>query len=72
MSDSSAPADPDTCAICGKVTANSRGFMRLQVEGRMIELCCPMCLTVHQKEVALAEEEKRHSGAREIGWDEQW
>lgn len=72
MNEPTPSADPDTCAVCGKVTANGRGYMQLQVEGRMIELCCPMCLRVYEERVARAEEEKRNGGAREIGWNEKW
>ena len=71
MSETLSEADPDTCAICGKSTANGRGFMRLVVEGRHIELCCPMCLKVYQERKAKREQEEK-SGDKYIGWDEKW
>ena len=44
--------------MCGKSTANGRGFARVVVGGRAVELCCPMCLKVHQeREVKRAEDE---------------
>lgn len=64
--------DSETCAVCGKVTSSGRGFMQLVVEGRPIELCCPMCFKVYQERVARAEEEKRNGGEKNLGWDEKW
>ena len=72
MNEPAASAEPDTCAVCGKVTANGRGYMQLQAGGRMVDLCCTMCMKVYQERVARAEEEKRNGGAREIGWNEKW
>jgi hypothetical protein len=69
MSESFIPAEPDTCAICGKSTANGRGYMRLREGDRLVELCCPMCLKVYQERKAKREEEER-SGDKYIGWDE--
>ena len=63
--------DPDTCAVCGKVTSSGGGFMRIFVEGRPIELCCPMCVKVHQEREAKRAEEER-TGDKFLGWDEKW
>lgn len=71
MSETTPASDPDTCAVCGKSTANGRGFTRLFVEGRAIELCCPMCLKVHQEREAKRAEEER-TGDKFLGWDEKW
>lgn len=71
MSASPTPVDPETCAVCGKVTANGGGFMRLVVDGRPIELCCPMCLKVHQEREAKRAEEER-TGDKFLGWEEKW
>lgn len=65
------PPESETCAVCGKSTANGRGFARVVVGGRAVELCCPMCLKVHQeREVKRAEEER--TGDKFLGWDEKW
>ena len=39
----------DACAVCGKDTTGERGFMRLYVEGRPVQLCCPLCLKTYQE-----------------------
>ena len=67
-----APEASDTCAICGKDTANGRGYMRLFVQGRPVELCCPMCLKVFQDRQAQREAEERSGGGAYLGWDEKW
>lgn len=63
--------DSETCAVCGKVTSSGRGFMQLVVEGRPIELCCPMCLKVYQEREAKRAEEER-TGDKFLGWEEKW
>ncbi|MDP1581595.1 MAG: hypothetical protein Q8M02_15105 [Candidatus Didemnitutus sp.] len=72
MNEPAASAEPDTCAVCGKVTANGRGYMQLQAEGRMIELCCPMCLKVFQDRQAQRQAEEDSDGGKYLGWDEKW
>jgi ribosomal protein L24E len=62
----------DTCALCGKDISGGRGFMRLFVEGRPVELCCPMCLKVFQDRQAQRETEQRSGEGRYLGWDEKW
>ncbi len=37
------------CLVCGKDVDHGGGFSRLNVKGRMIALCCPLCLDVYQK-----------------------
>lgn len=73
MNTPSAP-DSDTCAVCGKGIANGGGYMRLFVNGRPVELCCPMCLKVYHERLAQAEADKRRGDERErtLGWDEKW
>lgn len=71
MSETSSSSDPDTCAVCGKSTANGKGYIRLFVKGRPVELCCPMCLKVHQESEAKRAEEER-TGDKFLGWDEKW
>ena len=44
-----ATRSPDACAVCGKDTSGERGFMRLYVEGRPVQLCCPLCLKTYQE-----------------------
>lgn len=71
MSEPTLAPDPDTCAVCGKSIANGGGYMRLLVEDRSIELCCPMCLKVYQEREAKRAEEQR-TGDKFLGWDEKW
>lgn len=42
----------DACVVCGKDTASGRGFMTLNLEGRHLALCCPMCQKVYQENPA--------------------
>ncbi len=37
------------CLVCGKGVEHGGGFARLEVKGRMIALCCPLCFEVYQK-----------------------
>ena len=32
------------CLVCDKSVESGGGFCRLNVEGKMIALCCPLCL----------------------------
>ena len=41
--------DEDTCVVCDKSVAGGRGYCRLNHEGHMVELCCPLCLEAFQK-----------------------
>src|SRR5690348_15779699 len=36
------------CAVCGKNVTGGGGFARLNHNGRMLELCCPLCLQTFQ------------------------
>ncbi len=38
------------CLVCGKSLDRDRGLVRLNVEGRWIALCCPLCYEVYQKD----------------------
>ena len=40
------------CAVCGKNVQGGGGFARIQHSGRLIELCCPLCLETFQKNPA--------------------
>lgn len=39
----------ETCVVCGKAVGGGRGYCRLNHEGHMVELCCPLCLETFQK-----------------------
>jgi YHS domain-containing protein len=39
---------PETCAVCGKSVANGGGHVRLNQGGKMINLCCPLCMETFQ------------------------
>lgn len=45
--------DAPACDVCGKSLEGCGAFARVNHHGRMIALCCPMCLEVFQKEPAL-------------------
>jgi YHS domain-containing protein len=34
----------DICAVCGKSVEGTRGFTRINLNGSMVPLCCPLCL----------------------------
>jgi len=38
------------CAVCGKNVQGGGGFARLNHQGRMVELCCPLCLETFQRD----------------------
>ena len=40
------------CAVCGKNVQGGGGFARVNRGGRMVELCCPLCLETFEKEPA--------------------
>jgi hypothetical protein len=46
MSQTQEPAEPADarCLVCDKGVQNGGGFCRLNVDGVMIALCCPLCL----------------------------
>lgn len=45
-------SNEDACVVCGKDTSGGRGFMTLNLEGRHLALCCPMCQKVYQENPA--------------------
>lgn len=49
MNGSDSSRSADTCAVCGKDAIGERGFMRLYIEGRPVQLCCPLCLKTYQE-----------------------
>jgi hypothetical protein len=40
------------CAVCGKSVQGGGGFARVNHRGRMIELCCPLCLETFEEDPA--------------------
>lgn len=38
------------CAVCGKNVQSGGGFARVNRGGRMVELCCPLCLETFEKD----------------------
>lgn len=39
----------EECAVCGKDVTGNRGFAHIRWEGKMIALCCPLCVeTFHR------------------------
>jgi ribosome-binding protein aMBF1 (putative translation factor) len=52
MSTTNPDSFEDTCIVCGKDTSGDRGFMHLNIDGQLIELCCPQCYKVYQEEPA--------------------
>jgi ribosomal protein L24E len=36
------------CAVCGKNVEGGGGFARVNKAGRLVELCCPLCLETFQ------------------------
>jgi ribosomal protein L24E len=38
------------CAVCGKNVTGGGGFARINNGGRMVELCCPLCLQTFQND----------------------
>jgi len=40
------------CIVCDKSVTHGGGFCRIQVEGKMISLCCPLCLETYNKDEA--------------------
>jgi ribosomal protein L24E len=43
-------SDTEACAVCGKNVRAGGGFARVNRDGRMIELCCPLCLETFQRD----------------------
>lgn len=39
----------NTCVVCGKGVGGGRGYCRLNHEGHMVELCCPLCVETFHK-----------------------
>ena len=37
------PADVERCAVCGKDVSGGSGFARINHDGAMVNLCCPLC-----------------------------
>jgi ribosomal protein L24E len=44
--------DVPACAVCGKNVERGGGFVRVNRAGRMIELCCPLCLETFEQDPA--------------------
>jgi hypothetical protein len=41
--------DNPVCVVCGKSVKGERVFARLNQNGMMVNLCCPLCLDAFQK-----------------------
>ena len=48
LSPPAASAD-EPCAVCGKTTEGTNGFMHLYHQSRRFALCCPMCLQMFER-----------------------
>lgn len=42
--------DIPVCVVCGKNVQGDRGFARINHNGTMVNLCCPLCLETFQKD----------------------
>jgi hypothetical protein len=40
--------ESQTCVVCGKGVEGNRGFARVNHNGVMVDLCCPLCLETFQ------------------------
>lgn len=38
------------CAVCGKSVEQGGGFCHINIENRMVALCCPLCMDTFQKD----------------------
>jgi predicted nucleic acid-binding Zn ribbon protein len=38
------------CLVCDKNVEHGEGFCRIQVEEKMISLCCPLCVETYNKD----------------------
>lgn len=43
-------ADVETCMVCVKNVEHGGFFTRINHEGKMVNLCCPLCLETFRKE----------------------
>lgn len=66
---SNEPAEPDDacCLVCGKGVENGGGFCRLNVDGKMIALCCPLCLETFNQDKPRFETKLRLRGLGLLG-----
>ena len=39
-----------SCVVCGKNVERGGGFARINHQGIMVNLCCPLCLDTFQKD----------------------
>ena len=46
---SSFDSSDEFCAVCGKSVAGGRGYAHLRHDGRVLALCCPLCLEAFQQ-----------------------
>jgi predicted nucleic acid-binding Zn ribbon protein len=37
------------CIVCGKSVLEGEGFCHMQVEGKMVAICCPLCFETFEK-----------------------
>lgn len=42
--------DAPVCVVCGKNVQGDRGFSRINHQGTMVNLCCPLCLKTFQND----------------------
>lgn len=42
--------EAETCVVCGKAVSGGAGFCRMNHDGFMVNLCCPLCADVFQKD----------------------
>ena len=42
--------DTPVCVVCGKNVHGDRGFARINHQGTMVNLCCPLCLDTFPKD----------------------
>lgn len=40
----------ESCVVCGKNVAAGGGFARLKHAGKMLSLCCPLCLETFRQD----------------------
>jgi len=38
------------CTVCGKSVEQGGGFCHINIENRMVALCCPLCMDTFQKD----------------------
>jgi len=38
------------CAVCGKNVQGGGGFARVNRAGKLVELCCPLCMETFEKD----------------------